>query len=226
MKGIIITKEDEDMIMHCRRSFLFCDGQPWTKIGQENFDVPMGSYDGAEVCELVGLYILDKLTNGKEAIFEKNKVGIYRDDGLALLKIKQGGRTAERIIKPKLDKVFNSEELKITVERATQVADYLDVKFNLAKHIHEPYRKPNDYPLYLNVNSDHPKHIIKHIPKMVEQRLSTLSSNEEIFEANKSAYEKALQESGHSCNLKYIKPEKLRKSKRTKSDRQTFPKGT
>ena len=136
VKGIIISNEDEEIIMQCRKSFLFCDGQPWTKIGQENFDVPMGSYDGAEVCELVGLYILDKLTNGKEAIFEKNKVGIYRDDGLALLKIKQGGRTAERIIKPRLDKVFNSEELKITVEPATQAADYLDVKFNLAKHIH------------------------------------------------------------------------------------------
>ena len=47
VKGILITKEDEDMIMHCRRSFLFCDEQPWTKIGQENFDVPMGSYDGS-----------------------------------------------------------------------------------------------------------------------------------------------------------------------------------
>ena len=76
IKGIIISKEDEEMILQCRKSFLFCDGQPWTKIGNENFDVPMGSYDGAEVCELVGLYILHKLTNGKEAVFEKENVGI------------------------------------------------------------------------------------------------------------------------------------------------------
>ena len=27
MKGIIISKADKDMILHCRRSFLFCDGQ-------------------------------------------------------------------------------------------------------------------------------------------------------------------------------------------------------
>ena len=33
--------------------------------GTENFDVPMGSYDGAEICELVGLYLLHKLTDGK-----------------------------------------------------------------------------------------------------------------------------------------------------------------
>ena len=58
VKGIIITKAGEEMILHCRRSFLFCEGQPWTKIGSEKFDVPMGSYDGAEICKLVGLYIL------------------------------------------------------------------------------------------------------------------------------------------------------------------------
>ena len=28
-------------------NFLFCEGQPWTKIGSENFDVLMGSHDRA-----------------------------------------------------------------------------------------------------------------------------------------------------------------------------------
>ena len=55
VEGIFIPKEDEEMIMQCRKSFLFCDGEPWTKVGTENFNVPMGSYDGAEICELVGL---------------------------------------------------------------------------------------------------------------------------------------------------------------------------
>ena len=63
--GIFIPKQDEEMIFHCRKSFLFCDSQPWTKIGTENFDVPMGSYDRTEICELVGLYLLHKLTDGK-----------------------------------------------------------------------------------------------------------------------------------------------------------------
>ena len=216
VKGIFIPKEDEEMILQCRKSFLFCEGHPWTKIGQENFDVPMGSYDGAEICELVGLYILHQLTNEKEPIFEKNKVGLYRDDGLAIIKIQQSGRTAERTIKPRLNKVFNNEGLKITVEPASQVIDYLDVKFNLEMHTHEPYRKPNDTPLYLHVKSNHPKHIIEHIPKMIEQRLSILSSTEEIFEAHKPVYEKALRESGHKCDLKYQKPENLRKRKRTR----------
>ena len=67
-------------------------------------------------------------------------------DGLAIIKVKESGRTAERVIEPRLNEVFNSEDLKITIESATQVTDYLDVKFNLEKHVHEPYRKPNDHP--------------------------------------------------------------------------------
>ena len=39
----------------------------------------MGSYDGGELCELVGLYLLDLLT--KE--FGKQNIGLYRDDGLS-----------------------------------------------------------------------------------------------------------------------------------------------
>ena len=40
----------------------------------------MGSYDGAEVCELIGLFILNTLQDrfGKD-------VGLYRDDGLAVI---------------------------------------------------------------------------------------------------------------------------------------------
>ena len=39
----------------------------------------MGSYDGAEISELVGLYMLHKL----EDIIPQKHLGIYRDDGLA-----------------------------------------------------------------------------------------------------------------------------------------------
>ena len=42
----------------------------------------MGSFDGAEICELVGLYILYVL-NTK---YGKDLNGLYRDDGLACFK--------------------------------------------------------------------------------------------------------------------------------------------
>ena len=36
----------------------------WLKrCSDEDFDVPMGCYDGAEVCELVRYYLLEKASN-------------------------------------------------------------------------------------------------------------------------------------------------------------------
>ena len=42
----------------------------------------MGSFDGAEICELVGLYIQSNLEN----ILSKTNFGLYWDDGLILLR--------------------------------------------------------------------------------------------------------------------------------------------
>ena len=39
----------------------------------------MGSYDGTEVCELVGVYLLNLLTNE----FGKHNIGLNRDDGIS-----------------------------------------------------------------------------------------------------------------------------------------------
>ena len=54
----------------------------------------MGSYDGAEICELVGLYLLEKLSKriGKE------RIGLYRDDGLAAI-IDANGPKIDRLRK-------------------------------------------------------------------------------------------------------------------------------
>jgi len=40
------------------------------------FDVTMGSHDGAERCELVGLFLLSTTSNKFRA-----NIGLYRDDG-------------------------------------------------------------------------------------------------------------------------------------------------
>ncbi|XP_014674002.1 PREDICTED: 4-hydroxybutyrate coenzyme A transferase-like [Priapulus caudatus] len=54
----------------------------------------MGSYDGAEVCELVGLFMLNNLCDK----YGKDNVGLYRDDGLAIFKNTTASQ-AERIKK-------------------------------------------------------------------------------------------------------------------------------
>ena len=56
------------------------------KTGTENFDVPMGCYDGAEVWELVGCYILNQLST----VMRKELVGLYRDDSLGIMKNMSG----------------------------------------------------------------------------------------------------------------------------------------
>ena len=68
--------------MQSRKTLLFNEKNPWVKrCGDEDFDVPMECYDGAEVCELVGSYLLKKVSN----IVDKKSIGLYRDDGLAVL---------------------------------------------------------------------------------------------------------------------------------------------
>ena len=46
------------------------------------FDVTIGAYNGAEVCELVGTFLLYQIS----IKYNKNKVDLYRDDGLAIFK--------------------------------------------------------------------------------------------------------------------------------------------
>ena len=58
-----ISDLDINIIMHSRKSLLFDNGTAWIKKDNSSFDVTMGSYDGAEVCELVGLFILSGLGN-------------------------------------------------------------------------------------------------------------------------------------------------------------------
>ena len=60
---INIKKIDLDTIMHARKSLLYSEGNPWIKRESGLFDVTMGAYDGAEVCEIVGMYLLSLLSS-------------------------------------------------------------------------------------------------------------------------------------------------------------------
>ena len=54
----------------------------------------MGAYDGAEVCELFGTFLLYQLSDK----YNKNYIGLYRDDGSAVFK-NISGPQAEKIQK-------------------------------------------------------------------------------------------------------------------------------
>ena len=78
-----ITEDDMNIIMQSRKTLLFHENEPWAKKeGEEEIDVPMGCYDGAEVCEIVGCFMLNELSS----VIKKDLAGLYRDDGLGILK--------------------------------------------------------------------------------------------------------------------------------------------
>ena len=88
-----ITKNTVDIIKHARESLLFDSQDTWIKkVENEMFDVTMGSFDGAEHCELVGLFSLSQLSN----FINEKQIGLYSDDGLAVVGNTNG---------PKLDKL-------------------------------------------------------------------------------------------------------------------------
>ena len=174
-----LTDIDDDsirIIMHCRKSLLFCYDSAWIKKSGSLFDVTMGSYDGAEVCELVGLFLLHQVSQ----LFGTNNNGLYRDDGLAILNNTPGSAT-ERT-KKKLIKLFKDNGLKIVVESRLTQTDFLDVTFNLKSRKFWLYRKPNDQPLYIDMQSNHPPKLKENLPSMLAQRISQNSSDREQFD--------------------------------------------
>ena len=98
----------------------------------------MGCFDVVEVCELVGTCILNQLKD----TFQDHSVGIYRDDGLAVVK-GLSGPEIERM-KKRVTKNFKDWELKITIEGNLKIKYFLDVIFNLYKNTYKPYRKPDN----------------------------------------------------------------------------------
>ena len=128
-------------------------------------------------------------------------VGLYRDDGLAVLP-STSGPLADKARKDIIS-IFASEDLEITVESNLTRTDLLDVNLDLKNDKYFPYRKPNNNPLYVNSNSNHPPSVLKQIPLMISNRLSNNSINQEEFDKAKPIYEKALKNSGFDQQLEY-----------------------
>ena len=207
-----ITPTTINIIKLARKSLLFDNNkETWVKKGSNpTFDVTMGCFDGAETCELVGLYMLNKLSN----ILNIENIGLYRDDGLAVVKDANG---------PKMDRMrkdiistFKEEGLSITIETNLSTTDFLDVSFDLATGKYFPYRKPNSNLLYVNKQSNHPPTILKELPKLINQRLTNLSCDETEFNKAKSPYQDALKTSGYKESLQYEQPKPTHRDRNRK----------
>ena len=190
------------------QSVLYHGDQVYVKRKNQNptFDITMGGYHGAEACELVGLYMLSKMTE----FIPKSNVGLYRDDGLMVIR-KQSGRETEKM-KQKLHRFAKGIGLGLEIEGPMQSTDFLDITLDLKRQTYAPYRKENNEIKYINIDSNHPKSITRQIPNMIGQRITKRSINEEEFNKAANEYNTALEKSGYTEKIKY-EPETPSKTK-------------
>ena len=150
----------------------------------------MSAYDDAEVCEFVRLFLLHHLS----LLLGKEAVGLYRYNGLAIIR-NSSGPEADKTRK-QVEKIFQQHNLKVIADTNLLQTDFLDVVLNLNTGKFSPFRKPNDNLLYINIRSNHPPTITKHLPLMIEKRISQISYDESEFHRATPTYEQALQKSG------------------------------
>ena len=213
-KYVAISDEDKKLFFHTKKSFLFNEKQSWIKRKNSECDVTMGSYDGAETCELCDLYLLSLLSKVIPDL------GLYRDDGLAVVRTtaRQGEKLAQKLVK-----VFDGEGLKITVSTNKHTVDFLDVTLDLRSGEFRPYMKPNDTPLYVHSQSNHPRKVLENIPLAVNDRLNRISANKAAFDRAIPPYQQALRDSGYHHTLTYTPPEDHPQQERPKRKARTRP---
>lgn len=207
-----IQAQERNIIMHSRKSLLFNAGNDWVKNNTSGlFDVTMGCYDGAEVCELVGTYALATLPATK---CDKDGIGLYRDDGLAVHR-DASGPAAEKF-KKDLIKHFKTLGLRITIQSNLRIVNFLDLTLDLNCGKHFPYRKPNDVPSYIHRRSNHPPTILRNIPAAISRRITDSSSDASAFQQAAPTYDSALKASGYSDTISFLDE---RKERRRNTDR-------
>ena len=89
------------------------------------FDVTVGSYDSAEACGLVQIYILHKLADR----IKKEDTGLFWDDRLILLH-EHNGRQIDKERKD-ITKIFKATGFNIEIKTNLKIVDFLDATFNL-----------------------------------------------------------------------------------------------
>ena len=97
----------------------------------------MDIHDGAEVRELLGIFILSHLTK----LINQLVIGLYRDDGLIVVKNLNGQQRDK--LRKSVSQVFESFGFKIKSKTNLTEVSFLEVTFTLIKETLRPYRKSN-----------------------------------------------------------------------------------
>ena len=110
------------------------------------FDVAMGALDGAEVCELVGNFLLHKLSEK----YERKNLLLYCADWLAIFR-NVSGPTSE-IIKKYFCKLLRENDPELTIQFNRKVVNFRDVTLNLENSSYRLFLKDNNKKIYAAQN--------------------------------------------------------------------------
>ena len=113
---------------------------------------------------------------------------------------------------------MKKNNLSLTIEANVKIVNFFDITLDLSADIYKPYMKDNGIQIYVNKESNHPPNVLKNIPLGINQRLSRISANEEVFNKAAPPYQQALDKSGFKHKLKFEPPapEKPKKRHRKK----------
>ena len=121
--------------------------------------------------------------------------GLYHDNGLS---VSRATNRQIELMKKKICKIFQENDLAVTIEANSKIVNFLDVTLDLSSGSYKPYMKENDTPVYVNCGSNHPPVVLKNIPQGVNNRLNRISSSKSVFDSAAPAYQEALSKSGYT----------------------------
>ena len=133
-----------------------------------------GEYNSAQIADLVCLYILKTLVGSltRYKLDYTIMTGFYTSPSHLVYKIK-------------IISALKFLGFKIEMSSNIKIANFLNLSNN---NSYMPFLKTNQYPSYIDVNSNHPSSIIKQLPKAVNTRIRRLSSNKKIFHESSKIY--------------------------------------
>ena len=127
-------------------------------------------------------------------------MGLYHCDGIIYIPNSNSPNSSP--IQKKVIRAFKFLGFKIEVSSNNKRVN-LDVTLDLLNNSYKHFLKTDQYPSYINVNTNDLKTIIKQVLKAVKLRISNLSANEKIFQECNKIYMDVLKNSGFREEFTY-----------------------
>ena len=94
-------------------------------------------------------------------------------------------------------------QLSFVCQTNLKSVNLLDVTLDLTTHKYNPYNKPSNLPLYINVKPHKPPNIIKNLPENMSRCIYKLLSDKSVFDISKDLYNSEHSSSGFKYKAKF-----------------------